>query len=371
MERVVTIHLNGAAFQLEEPAYDALRAYLQTAEAALSDNPDRREIISDLEQAIGDKCAARIRPGKNVVTAPEMSAILAEMGPVDGAAGESEEQPRTEGAGAYSQSRPRRRLYRIKEGGWISGISAGLGAYFDIDVTLIRVLWVISAFLTGGFTILIYIVLMFVIPPAYSSEEWAAAHGAPFNAQEVIDEAKKRFREFQESDGMKNWRQRMHVRFSAQPPPRAAYAAEMHAAPAAPVGYATQVFAGIFAVIFGIVSAVLTVAFLVAVFSIVTTGAILGFTPPVGLPLWIALVALIIVYSAIALPLRAIRRASYRTISGRRYHGDEMDGVTTLILFGVLTWLAWMFVPGAREWMIEVWTMFQTWLTQVQAEVRT
>lgn len=33
MHRVVTINLNGQAYQLDENAYDALRAYLDRAEA--------------------------------------------------------------------------------------------------------------------------------------------------------------------------------------------------------------------------------------------------------------------------------------------------------------------------------------------------
>ena len=60
MERVVTINLNGNPYQLEEPAYDALRAYLERARATLADNPDKAEIIRDLEQAIADKCAAPV-----------------------------------------------------------------------------------------------------------------------------------------------------------------------------------------------------------------------------------------------------------------------------------------------------------------------
>jgi phage shock protein PspC (stress-responsive transcriptional regulator) len=373
MERVVTIHLNGAAFQLEEPAYDALRKYLQQAQDALAENPDRAEIVSDLEQAIGDKCAAYLRPGKNVVTAPDMAKILEEMGPVDGAAGESEE-PRAESAAGASfsqQGRPRRRLYRIKEGGQISGLSTGIAAYFDIDVTLVRVLWVLSALFSGGATILVYIVLMFVVPAAYTAEEWAAAHGAPFNAQEVIDEAKKRFRDFQESDGVKNWRKRMHERIHTPPPPRAAYAAS-HAAPAMapPVGYATQVFAGIFAVIFGVVSAVLTVAFLIAIFSLATTGAFLGYAPPLALPLWLALIVLVILYSAVALPLRAVRRASYHTLGGRR-HDRGWDDMGTLVMLFVLAWLAWTFVPGAREWMLHIRDWLAALFTQIQTEVRT
>ncbi|HRO03554.1 MAG TPA: PspC domain-containing protein, partial [Terricaulis sp.] len=201
MERVVTINLNGNAYQLEEPAYDALRAYLARAEAALGANPDKAEIIRDLEQAIADKSAAHLGPGKTVVNAAEMARVLEEMGPVEGEA-ESEGAPRAEGA-AYDG--PRRRLYRIKDGANIAGISTGMAAFFDIDVNIIRLLWIVAALFTSGAAILVYIAMMFLVPSAHTSEEWAAAHGVPFNAQEVIDRAKREYSNVAEN-ASKAWR---------------------------------------------------------------------------------------------------------------------------------------------------------------------
>ena len=58
MNKVITINLGGTAYQLEEGGYDALRAYLETATARLQGNPDRDEILSDIEQAIAEKFRA-------------------------------------------------------------------------------------------------------------------------------------------------------------------------------------------------------------------------------------------------------------------------------------------------------------------------
>ena len=41
MQKVITINLNGNAYQLDERGYAALLAYLETAERQLADNPDR------------------------------------------------------------------------------------------------------------------------------------------------------------------------------------------------------------------------------------------------------------------------------------------------------------------------------------------
>ena len=54
MQKVVIVNLNGIAYHLEESAYAALGEYLKAAEAQLRDNPDRTEIVGDLEQALAD-----------------------------------------------------------------------------------------------------------------------------------------------------------------------------------------------------------------------------------------------------------------------------------------------------------------------------
>ena len=85
MQKVVSISLNGIAYQLEEPGYDQLRTYLERAESRLKDSPDRAEVMADLEQAIGEKCRAMLGPHKTVVNTTEVERIIEEMGPVESA----------------------------------------------------------------------------------------------------------------------------------------------------------------------------------------------------------------------------------------------------------------------------------------------
>ncbi|HWW19467.1 MAG TPA: hypothetical protein VNZ06_01565, partial [Steroidobacteraceae bacterium] len=128
MRKVITISLNGNAFQLEDDAYAALAAYLEEAARALAANPDRAEIISDLEQAIADKCATCLSPHKSVVTRDEIQRVIAEMGTVDadpapragGSANAGAGQTHNPGAdfGAHGAGEPKgapRRLYQISE----------------------------------------------------------------------------------------------------------------------------------------------------------------------------------------------------------------------------------------------------------------
>ena len=55
-------------------------------------------------------------------------------------------------------------LYRLPKQGKISGVCAGLAEYFDMDVTLVRVIFVVLAFATGGAIVLLYIILAIVLP---------------------------------------------------------------------------------------------------------------------------------------------------------------------------------------------------------------
>jgi phage shock protein PspC (stress-responsive transcriptional regulator) len=58
----------------------------------------------------------------------------------------------------------KRLLYRDVENGKISGVCAGLSDYFDIDVTLIRVIWLILL-LCAGTGLLAYIIMAIVVDP--------------------------------------------------------------------------------------------------------------------------------------------------------------------------------------------------------------
>lgn len=57
----------------------------------------------------------------------------------------------------------RRRLYRCDHDRKIAGVASGLAEYLDIDVTLIRILWVVSIFF-GGLGLLLYIIMALVVP---------------------------------------------------------------------------------------------------------------------------------------------------------------------------------------------------------------
>jgi phage shock protein PspC (stress-responsive transcriptional regulator) len=359
MERVVTINLNGNPYPLEEPAYDALRAYLERARATLADNPDKAEIIRDLEQAIADKCAAHLSPSKTVVTASEMTHVLEEMGPVEG---EHDQAPRDN---ATPGAAPRKRLYRIKEGAVMSGVCAGIGAYFDIDPNFIRLLVILLTLVTSGGFLLVYVAMMFLIPSAHTSEEWAAAHGVPFNAQEVIDRAKREYQHFTANGPpwtwsrwqRRAWKREMRARwrdwrwrggwYGTGAAPFAASAA----APAGPVSYGGRVAGGLIAFCAGLVRAVLAVIFVVFLFSLVTTNAIGNWRVPANWETWQAVVLLVVAYVVIVAPFRAMSWAAW----GGGYWGYRGgSGLVSIVFIALAAWFAWTYIPEAHAWMAQI-----------------
>ena len=440
MRTVITISLNGNAYQLDAVGYEALRAYLQVAEQRLAGNPDQVEILADLEQAIADKCRRYLGPHKNVVSSEEVAEVLREMGPVDGGTGESAQAAAgsmgggamgTEGlfagagastgtgqssgstaagvwggasgdaAGIYTEGPASggiggagtgtsgsggagsggadagsaggasgaaggssstggasgdapRRLYQIREGAVFSGVCKGLAAYLNIDVAIIRALFVLLVLLTGGVWILVYVVMMFVIPYAQTSEQHAAAHGWPFNAEELVARAKAHYAQFRENgskwqrkayrEQRRMWRSQ-HKQWKAHqrawerwgglngnppPPPPPGWVAGQQP-PNPNYSYSSQLLNGLLSPIVGVLGVVLFFTFLWMVIAMIKHHTLFGWWMPHEIPLWVGIVFLIVLYRVVASPLNHAKYAAY--------HGTP-GGHAWVAMVGALIWLA-------------------------------
>ena len=78
-------------------------------------------------------------------------------------------------------------LYRSRDDRVLAGVAGGLAEIWDADPSLIRIVWVLLAFLTGGLAVLVYVVMAVVVPegdairdlpPAPSVDAAAAAPAA-------------------------------------------------------------------------------------------------------------------------------------------------------------------------------------------------
>ncbi|MFL5689932.1 MAG: PspC domain-containing protein [Chloroflexota bacterium] len=56
------------------------------------------------------------------------------------------------------------RLYRSRDDRMIAGVAGGVAEHLDADPSIIRIVWAVLIFLTGGLALLVYIVMAFVVP---------------------------------------------------------------------------------------------------------------------------------------------------------------------------------------------------------------
>lgn len=178
MQRVITVSLNRNPYAFEADANARLDAYLAEAARTLAGNPDRNEILADLEQAIADQCKRRMSAHQGVITLTDLQPALEEIGTVqDPGAGPSVEKTTSAGG---------RPMEQVSEGAWISGVCLGLARYLGIDATLLRVIAFILLLISGGSMVFVYVVLMFLLPFAPLDPARGAAGKVPLKSRKLV-----------------------------------------------------------------------------------------------------------------------------------------------------------------------------------------
>lgn len=387
MNKVITINLGGNAYQLEEVGYDALRAYLENAAARLQGNPDRDEIVSDIEQAIGEKFRGRLSAHKTVILAKEVDAVIAEMGPIEDDTSASSATAEAAGASSGGASTPppaadaasgaaAKRLYRVHEGAMLAGVCNGLGAYFNIDPTLMRLAFVLLT-LIWGTGILVYLIMAIVVPAADSPAEKAAAYGAPFTAQEFIRRARQGYydamKNFPDRKARREWKRRFKQEMRDW---QASFHREMASGSRqwqdhwrASSGAGAHPGLGVALPMFSLMRAILVVLFVSAVISLLATGGVFGVMLPATVPVWIAVVVLLFVYGMLGWPLKMMRRACYYDLGGRRAVWPAivlLDVIVWLAVAVVLLWLARHHLPQVRDAVHNVPALFHQAVNDVR-----
>ena len=57
-----------------------------------------------------------------------------------------------------------KRLYRSKSERILGGVCGGIADYFNVDPTIVRLLWILITFMSFGAGVLAYIIAWFIIP---------------------------------------------------------------------------------------------------------------------------------------------------------------------------------------------------------------
>jgi phage shock protein PspC (stress-responsive transcriptional regulator) len=221
----------------------------------------------------------------------------------------------------------------------VGGVCNGLAAYFHIDVTLVRMVCLVIAFATKGFGIMAYVAAMFIIPEAKTAEDRAAASGAPLNAKDVIDRAKKQY-----AEGSKHWRRQWRQ--------QQRQLRRHRWTPGVPFGYGPPPWAAAFVPLFGIAQVAIFLTMGAMMISLVNNGAVLSWRLPEDVPVWAGVLILLLVYQIAVAPLRAVQQwSSLPQPGGTPALFAFWNAVTWMVGLAFAVWIASNHVPEIREFL--------------------
>jgi phage shock protein PspC (stress-responsive transcriptional regulator) len=192
MKKTISIHIKGFPFIIEEIAFSRLENYLNRLKSALKGQEGAEEIIEDIEMRIAELLNGKITSFKQVLEESDIIDVLNTLGdPSDYAEGDDNTKTEDETySNTHTQDSREKRLYRDTENGYIGGVCAGLSSYFNIDPTIIRLIWA-GAFFIGGVGLFLYIILWIIIPKANTSLDRLKMRGRPINVDTVKEEVER------------------------------------------------------------------------------------------------------------------------------------------------------------------------------------
>jgi phage shock protein PspC (stress-responsive transcriptional regulator) len=189
MKKTVSVNISGLFFHIDEDAYDRLNRYLAGIKRYFAKEEGRDEIISDIESRIAELLQKRLTGSRQVVNLTDVDEVVKLMGePIEMESG-STVPPANEAN--YTYRRPRR-LFRDPENKMIAGVASGMSAYFNLDPVWMRLLFVISIFLSGA-GIIAYIILWIIVPEAITTADRLEMRGEPVNISNIEKSIKEEF----------------------------------------------------------------------------------------------------------------------------------------------------------------------------------
>jgi phage shock protein PspC (stress-responsive transcriptional regulator) len=187
MKITVSVNLGGYSFNIDEDAYSELKRYLKNLEMHFAGEESSSEILQDIEARMAELFRARLTVYKQVINITDVKEVTAIMG-------NPEEFSDNEGPSRkekFSTPGPHR-MYRDPDKRIIGGVCSGMGAYWDIEPWIIRVIFVALA-MGGGLGVLIYLILYVVLPEAKSTAQKIEMKGDPVNIHNITESVKKEF----------------------------------------------------------------------------------------------------------------------------------------------------------------------------------
>ena len=164
---------------IEVTAFELLKNYTESLNRHFANEEGKEEIINDIESRIGELFQERISKGATCITDDDVKAIIKSMGnpedfeamddaPGASSASASSSRQEQQTTSSSTTSTGHKKLFRNENDKILGGVCGGLANYFNIDVVVVRIIFVILLFSGIGF--LTYIV-MWIAVPSSSTEQ--------------------------------------------------------------------------------------------------------------------------------------------------------------------------------------------------------
>lgn len=208
MKKTLTVNLGGTVYNIDEDAYRLLDNYLNNLKIHFRKQQGADEIIDDIEARISELFSEKMAGGKQVITIADVEEIIVRLGkPEDfddqedeknsetntGKTSETKSSERDQSAQNKQQEQPhssrtahvKQRLYRDPDHKMLGGVAAGISAYLDWDVTLVRILMVFFVFIPYTPVIIAYLIAWIVIPEAQTAAEKLSMRGQAVTIENI------------------------------------------------------------------------------------------------------------------------------------------------------------------------------------------
>ena len=186
MKITVSINIGGYSFNIDEDAYAELKRYLRNLELHFAGEESSSEILSDIEARMAEIFRTKLTSYKQVINIADVNQVISVLGTPEDIS--DNEGPTTRDK---FSSPGYHRMFRDTDHRVIGGVCAGISAYWNIELWLVRLIFFVLAMMGVG--ILIYLILYIVLPEARTTAEKIAMKGNPVNIHNIKDSVKQEF----------------------------------------------------------------------------------------------------------------------------------------------------------------------------------
>jgi membrane protein containing pspC domain len=181
MKEITRIHLAKTPYDIELDAKEVLQKYLSEIKQMMGSEDTMYEIEARMVELLGERGVQ----SNGIITMSDVEDLRSKMGlPKEFSDSESTEDSQ---ANLIPSNSPAKRLMRDTDNAIFGGVCAGIAAYWGINPLWVRLLFIISPFITFGTALLVYIIIWISLPEAKTAAEKLQMRGEPV----TLDSLKK------------------------------------------------------------------------------------------------------------------------------------------------------------------------------------